>query len=274
MGDDDTNTTMTGGRASDGVRLPHAESAARLGPTKGQALIVAVAFGALIWSATTWPGATGAGVVLALQLAFTACAAWRVLLVVMSRGAPPTAPEPVAWPRYTILAALHDEADVTPQLIGRLAEIDYPADKLEGFLVLEAHDQATIDAALHTPRPAWLKVLVAPPGGPRTKPRALNIALARCTGDLLTVYDAEDHPDALQLREAATRFAADTDGRLGCLQAPLRIRRRGKDGAAPFLDRQFAVEYAALFEVTLPAMARMGLPFPLGGTSNHFRGIR
>ena len=208
---------------------------------------------------------------LALQLAFTACAAWRVLLVVMSRGAPPTAPEPVAWPRYTILAALHDEADVTPQLIGRLAEIDYPADRLEGFLVLEAHDQATIDAALHTPRPGWLKVLVAPPGGPRTKPRALNIALARCTGDLLTVYDAEDHPDALQLREAATRFVADTDERLGCLQAPLRIRRRGKDGAAPFLDRQFAVEYAALFEVTLPAMARMGLPFPLGGTSNHFR---
>ena len=31
------------------------------------------------------------------------------------------------------------------------------------------------------------------------------------------------------------------------------------------------MEYASLFEVTLPGMARMGLPFPLGGTSNHFR---
>lgn len=271
MGDAETSRAVTGARAADGVRLPRAESAARLGPTPGQAALALAVLGAFVWGLATRPSATAAGVVTALQLAFMACAAWRVLLVVMSRRAPPTAPEPPAWPRYTILAALHDEAEVTPQLIRRLAAIDYPADRLEGFLVLEAHDRETIDAALRTPRPDWLKVLIAPPGGPRTKPRALNIALARCSGDLLTVYDAEDDPDPLQLREAAARFAADPDGRLACLQAPLRIRRRGKTGAAPFLDRQFAVEYAALFEVTLPAMARMGLPFPLGGTSNHFR---
>jgi hypothetical protein len=40
---------------------------------------------------------------------------------------------------------------------------------------------------------------------------------------------------------------------------------------SPFLDRQFAIEYASLFDVTLPGLARLGLPFPLGGTSNHFR---
>jgi cellulose synthase/poly-beta-1,6-N-acetylglucosamine synthase-like glycosyltransferase len=38
-----------------------------------------------------------------------------------------------------------------------------------------------------------------------------------------------------------------------------------------FLPDQFALEYAVLFEVFLPALARWGLPFPLGGTSNHFR---
>ncbi|MFN4092693.1 MAG: glycosyltransferase family 2 protein [Brevundimonas sp.] len=271
MGDGEIDRAVMDARAADGVRLPRADSAARLGPTPGQAAVVIAGFAVLIWAVATRPGATGAGIVLALQAAFVVCAAWRVLLVVMSRDAGKAVPEPAAWPRYTILAALHDEADVTPQLIERLAAIDYPADRLEGFLVLEAHDRRTIDAALRTPRPDWLKVLIAPPGTPRTKPRALNIALARCTGEFLTVYDAEDDPDPLQLREAAARFAADRDGQLACLQAPLRIRRRGRDGAAPFLDRQFAVEYAALFEVTLPAMARMGLPFPLGGTSNHFR---
>ncbi|MES2833750.1 MAG: glycosyltransferase family 2 protein [Pseudomonadota bacterium] len=271
MGDGGISKGVTGARAADGVRLPRAESAARLGPTPGQALLILAAFASLAWSFATRPAATAAGLVIAAQLAFMACAAWRVLLVVVSRGTPPPSPEPSEWPRYTILAALHDEAEVTPQLIGRLAAIDYPADRLEGFLVLEAHDRPTIEAALRTPRPDWLKVLIAPPGAPRTKPRALNIALARCSGELLTVYDAEDDPDPLQLREAAARFAADANGRLACLQAPLRIRRRGREGAAPFLDRQFAVEYAALFEVTLPAMARMGMPFPLGGTSNHFR---
>ena len=72
------------------------------------------------------------------------------------------------------------------------------------------------------------------------------------------------------MREAAAAFAADRMGRLACLQAPLRIRPRS-ESAPTFLERQFAAEYAALFETTLPGMCRLGLPFPLGGTSNHFR---
>jgi cellulose synthase/poly-beta-1,6-N-acetylglucosamine synthase-like glycosyltransferase len=167
---------------------------------------------------------------------------------------------------------LYQEAEVVGQLIERLSRIDYPADRLQGLLVLEAHDHETIAAARATRRPDWLEVFVVPPGTPQTKPRALNCALARATGDLLTVYDAEDEPDPRQLREAASRFAADATGQLAYLQAPLRIRRRGQQSdASPFLDRQFAAEYASLFEATLPGIARLGLPFPLGGTSNHFR---
>jgi glycosyltransferase XagB len=37
------------------------------------------------------------------------------------------------------------------------------------------------------------------------------------------------------------------------------------------LARQFALEYAAQFDGLLPALERLGLPIPLGGTSNHFR---
>ncbi len=36
-------------------------------------------------------------------------------------------------------------------------------------------------------------------------------------------------------------------------------------------SRQFALEYSALFDGLLPALERLGLPIPLGGTSNHFR---
>jgi cellulose synthase/poly-beta-1,6-N-acetylglucosamine synthase-like glycosyltransferase len=38
----------------------------------------------------------------------------------------------------------------------------------------------------------------------------------------------------------------------------------------PF-SRQFTIEYSALFDAVLPALARLSLPVPLGGTSNHFR---
>jgi cellulose synthase/poly-beta-1,6-N-acetylglucosamine synthase-like glycosyltransferase len=37
------------------------------------------------------------------------------------------------------------------------------------------------------------------------------------------------------------------------------------------LTRQFTLEYTGLFDAILPALARLGLPIPLGGTSNHFR---
>lgn len=218
------------------------------------------------------PDGLGVSAATASASAFLAIAIWRIALILLSIPKPAIPHPPPELPRYTILAALHDEVEVVGQLIDRLSRIAYPADRLQGLLVLEAHDHATIAAALSTPRPDWLDVFVAPPGAPQTKPRALNCALVQATGELLTVYDAEDEPDPLQLQEAAARFAADPTGRLACLQAPLRIRpgRTGPD-AAPFLDRQFAAEYAGLFETALPGLARLGLPFPLGGTSNHFR---
>jgi len=213
-----------------------------------------------------WPRQLSDGLVEAAACVFLGVAIWRVVLILVSAAPLPEPPVPQHWPRYTVLAALYDEADIVGQLIERLSLIDYPADRLDGLLVLEAHDHATIAAARAAPRPDWLKILVAPPGKPQTKPRALNYALTRATGDLLTVYDAEDAPDRGQLREAAARFAADPTKRLACLQAPLRIRP-----APGFIARQFSAEYASLFEAVLPGMTRLGLPFPLGGTSNHFR---
>ncbi|MCS6625327.1 glycosyltransferase [Roseibacterium beibuensis] len=261
-------------RAGGRTGPPSASSAGWRGLSGFQWLALAgllAAAGCLIWLR---PDRIAPLVVAGAAATFLTVSMWRVALVILS--APPTIrPDGIATvdlPPYTVLVALHDEAEVIDQLVGRLARIDYPADRLQGMLILEAHDQATIAAALSATRPAWLEVFVAPTGRPQTKPRALNCALPHATGHLLTVFDAEDEPDPMQLREAAARFAADTDGRLACLQAPLRIRRgrRGPE-ASPFLDSQFAAEYASLFETALPGMARLGLPFPLGGTSNHFR---
>ena len=72
-------------------------------------------------------------------------------------------PEPAVWPRYTVLAALHDEAEVIPQLVRNLTAIDYPPDRLDGWLVLEAHDTATIAAARAASLPDWLGVHIVPP---------------------------------------------------------------------------------------------------------------
>lgn len=188
-------------------------------------------------------------------------------LTPLPRAMPPEALVDADLPVYTIIAPLYREAEVLPELVQNLAAIDYPHDRLQALIVLEADDETTRTAAWALNLPGFVQVLVVPPGTPRTKPRACNYALERARGDLVVIYDAEDMPDPGQLREAAARFAA-SDARLACLQAPLRIE---DPGFSLFLPTQFRLEYAAHFEVLLPALARWGLAFPLGGTSNHFK---
>ena len=168
-------------------------------------------------------------------------------------------------PRYTVIAPLYREAEVAPHLAASLEALDYPRDRLQILIVLECDDDETREAFARLRLPAYFQVLSAPPGLPRTKPRACNFALESATGELVTIYDAEDRPGPGQLREAASRFAAGSPD-LACLQAPLRIEPDPR-----VLPAQFALEYAVLFEVILPALARIGAPFPLGGTSNHFK---
>ena len=254
----------------DGIEPRDSAAWRRLSPLQWVAVMLIMA--SIVGCVSLAPRETSAVLIVTLQCVFVALSLWRITAIVLTLN-PSTLPKrPARYPRYTVMAALHGEAEVVGQLVQRLSRIDYPRDRLEAFLLLEAHDVETITAARAVSLPHWMKIVIVPPGQPGTKPRALNFGLSRAKGQLITIYDAEDDPDPLQLREAAGRFAADETNRIACFQAPLRIRRLGRIGATSrFFDRQFAVEYAALFEVTLPAMARLGLPFPLGGTSNHFR---
>jgi glycosyltransferase XagB len=79
------------------------------------------------------------------------------------------------------------------------------------------------------------------------------------------VFDAEDVPAPSQLRQALAVFRAGGPN-VACVQARLNIDNANDS----WLTRQFTLEYSALFDGLLPALTRMGLPVPLGGTSNHF----
>ncbi len=215
-----------------------------------------------------WPAVAGQALHHLFFLLFSAAALTRLVAAMTPRtSAPAPALDDAALPAYTVIAPLYREAEVAAQLLAALDAVDYPRDRLQVLIVVEADDRETRQALAALTLPRHVEILAAPPGRPRTKPRACNIALERATGEIVTIYDAEDRPHPLQLREAAARFAAGST-RLACLQAPLRLEPDRR-----FLPRQFAIEYAIQFETILPLLARLGLPFPLGGTSNHFRGI-
>ncbi|HEX3858260.1 MAG TPA: glycosyl transferase, partial [Pseudolabrys sp.] len=98
-------------------------------------------------------------------------------------------------PVYTIVSALYREASSVDGLLAAIERLDYPAEKLDVKIVLEADDddtRAAIDAR-HCRIP--IDVIVAPPVGPRTKPKALNVALPFARGAFIVIYDAEDRPE-------------------------------------------------------------------------------
>ena len=246
-----------------------ARESARSGPTPGQYALAAAATLFIALAVKLAPFGAAEALHLGFLTVFAGGALWRIVLV--EAGLRRARPEPRALtdgelPPYTVIAALYRETDMVRGLLASLGSLDYPRERLQVLLALEPDDPDTNAAARAAAAgsPLNVEIVLSPLSGPRTKPKACNAALALATGRLVTVYDAEDRPGRGQLREAASRFA-DASGRLGCLQAPLRIRPgRG------WIQRQFALEYSALFDAALPGYAALGLPFPLGGTSNHF----
>ncbi len=170
------------------------------------------------------------------------------------------------WPVYSVLVPLYREQAVLSQLLTALSALDYPRDALDVVLLLEADDEETAYALQRWTMPGWIRIVVVPPGHPRTKPRALNHGLTLVSGTYVTVYDAEDIPDPDQLKLAVMAFE-EAPRDVGCLQARLAIDN-GPDGWLPLM---MVIEYAALFDVVKCGMARCGYPVALGGTSNHFR---
>jgi cellulose synthase/poly-beta-1,6-N-acetylglucosamine synthase-like glycosyltransferase len=169
-------------------------------------------------------------------------------------------------PVYSVLVALYREENQAARLVEALRQIDWPADRLEVLFLCEAEDRPTIKALHELPLPDGFRVVVCPPGFPKTKPRALTFALPLASGEFCVIYDAEDRPHPGQLLESYCRFRR-SGARLACLQAPLVVDNRSPN----WLVRMFAMEYLAQFSAMLPLLEAANGPLPLGGTSNHFR---
>jgi cellulose synthase/poly-beta-1,6-N-acetylglucosamine synthase-like glycosyltransferase len=169
-------------------------------------------------------------------------------------------------PMYSILVPMYREAAVVPNLMRSLQGLDYPAHRLDILLICEADDAETMEAVRALQLPSQFRLVVVPDTQPKTKPKACNFALEFARGDMAVIYDAEDLPEADQLRRVLAVFA-DAGEDLACVQARLQYWNWNTN----LLTRWFAIEYTMWFDLILPGLEQIDAPVPLGGTSNHFR---
>ena len=168
-------------------------------------------------------------------------------------------------PIYTVLVPMYKEPDVLPILTAALRRMDYPRSKLDIKLILEEGDIETIEAAKALALDATFEIVRVPPSLPKTKPKACNYALNLARGKYLTIYDAEDKPQPDQLKKAVLAFR-----KLGTQTACVQARLNYFNAEENWLTRMFTLEYSLWFDMFLPALDRLRVPIPLGGTSNHF----
>lgn len=254
------------------LTLP-ALSAATLNLGRERALILLLGFCGLSAALVQFPSfAILLSASLSLLLFFPAgVLRWSAALL----EAPPPVPllplrEGAVLPRYTVLLPVYREARVIAPLLAAITRLIYPETCLEILLLIEEDDCETWRAAEKAvaclkEKRGCVRFLSVPISSLRTKPKALNYGLAFATGAFVVVYDAEDRPEPDQLLRVLEVFQREGPD-LGVVQASLAIYNTTES----FFTRHVALEYAALFDVLLPALSGK-VAFPLGGTSNHMR---
>lgn len=102
---------------------------------------------------------------------------------------------------FTVLLPARHEEEVIQDTIQRVVELNYPRDLVQALVVIEAGDHGTIGKVeeklaqlAHQGIDNVRLITFSDP--PINKPHGLNIGLRAATGNIVTIFDAEDEPHA------------------------------------------------------------------------------
>jgi cellulose synthase/poly-beta-1,6-N-acetylglucosamine synthase-like glycosyltransferase len=166
--------------------------------------------------------------------------------------------------RFTVLLPARHEEAVIQDTIQRVVDLDYPRSLVEVLVVIEAGDTGTIAkveeklAALRRQGIDHVR-LITFTDPPINKPHGLNIGLAVATGDIVTIFDAEDEPHPHILQVVNTVMERE---RTPVVQCGVQLMN--------YADRWFSalnvLEYFFWFKSRMHYHAAIGM-VPLGGNT-------
>lgn len=179
---------------------------------------------------------------------------------------PPPKPDDVPWPSVSVVVPAYNEAEVLPEAMAALAQVDYPQDRIDFLYVYEKRSTDGTERIIKgwAERDARFVPVERdePTGG---KAAAANYGIARAHGELLVSLDADHAIEPGAIKRAARWFLSDE--RLACVKG----RAVGKNAASSFLAMQAKVERDAIEKVDIYARQVFGGFTAFGGGQAIFR---
>jgi cellulose synthase/poly-beta-1,6-N-acetylglucosamine synthase-like glycosyltransferase len=212
---------------------------------------------------------SGVSLTLAAQSAYSAALmlyAWEDEET-LQKNRVPTTFEP-ACHRFTLLLPARHEEAVIQETIQRMVELNYPRELVQVLVVIEGSDHGTIaevNTKLNQLREQGIEhvQLLTFSDPPINKPHGLNIGLHAATGDVVTIFDAEDEPHADILNVVNTVMVRE---QAQVVQCGVQLMN--------YADRWFSalnvLEYLFWFKSRMHYHATVGM-VPLGGNTVFFR---
>jgi cellulose synthase/poly-beta-1,6-N-acetylglucosamine synthase-like glycosyltransferase len=169
-----------------------------------------------------------------------------------------------AHTRFTVLLPARHEELVIQETMQRVVDLDYPRERVQVLVIIEAGDTGTIAkvneklAALRAVGVNHVRLMTFD-DPPINKPHGLNVGLREATGDIITIFDAEDEPHPAILQVVNT--IVQREG-VGVVQCGVQLMN--------YADRWFSalnvLEYFFWFKSRMHYHAAVGM-VPLGGNT-------
>ncbi|MGB9704257.1 MAG: glycosyltransferase [Pyrobaculum sp.] len=175
-----------------------------------------------------------------------------------------TQPPPLNTPRISVIVPVKDEGARLTRCLEAIFSSDYPKDKLEVIVVDGSSDNSleAITGELSKKYGAAIKYIREE--NPSGKPHALNTGLAHATGEIISVFDADNIPSPDAFRRAIARF---NDSRVAAIQGvtePL-------NSTDNMVTRITSKEEKIWFQILLLGRWRLKLFTPLTGSCQFIR---
>jgi cellulose synthase/poly-beta-1,6-N-acetylglucosamine synthase-like glycosyltransferase len=166
---------------------------------------------------------------------------------------------------YTVLLPAKNEEAVIARTIANIAASNYPKDMIEIFVICEASDKGTIDAAKQAIVDGHFgnAGVITFRSKPVNKPHGLNIGLKYATKEIVVIFDAEDdtNPDIFNI--ANTLYETKN---ADVIQAGVQLMNYD----TTWFSSHNVLEYFFWFKSRMHYQTKVGVT-PLGGNTVFFK---